>query len=107
MQKSVIDNFKECRHSEEKRAFSGTFTTIEVFEAREQAYKIIQVHEVWYFVHSSVVLFREYVHYFLRTKQESSGWPIWVQTPKDQGKYMNDHLQHEGIYLRVDKVKNK
>ena len=40
----MIDNSEESLHSEEERAFGGTFTTINVLKAREQGYKIIQVH---------------------------------------------------------------
>ena len=95
----VLDNSSECRHSEEERSFWGTFTTIEVLKAIEKGYKIVQVHEVWHFENTSTDLFSEYVNYFLRLKQESSGFPEWVETPKDQARYIA-----EGILLRKDKI---
>ena len=37
----VLDTCSECRHSEDQRAFWGTFTTIEVQKAIEKGYKIL------------------------------------------------------------------
>jgi hypothetical protein len=51
-------------------------------------------------------LFSDYVNYFLRIKQESSGFPEWIQTPEDQAKYVEDYYKHEGIRLRLDKIKH-
>ena len=100
----VMDNSSECRHSEEERSFWGTFTTIEVGKALEKGYKILEIHEVWHFENTSNSLFSEYVNYFLRLKQESSGFPEWVRTPEDQGRYIDEYNNHEGILLRKDKI---
>ena len=70
-----MDNCSECRLSEEERSFWGTFTTIEVEKALEKGYKIVEIHEVWHFKNTSSNLFSEYVNYFLRLKQENSGFP--------------------------------
>jgi hypothetical protein len=51
-------------------------------------------------------LFSDYINYFLRIKQESSGFLEWVQTPEDQAKYVKDYYKHEGIRLRLDKIKH-
>ena len=100
----VMDNSSECRHSEEERSFWGTFTTIEVEKAFEKGYKIVEIHEVWHFENTSSSLFSEYVNYFLRLKQESSGFPEWVRTPEDQERYIDEYYKHEGILLRKDKI---
>ena len=100
----VMDNSSECRHSEGERSFWGTFTTIEVMKAMEKGYKVLEIHEVWHFENTSSDLFSEYVNYFLRLKQESSGFPDWVQTPEDQAKYIDEYYKHEGILLRRDKI---
>ena len=102
----VIDNSSECRHSEEEPAFWGTFSTIEMLKAIEKGYKVVKIHEIWHFENSSSELFREYVNYFLRIKQESSGFPDWVETPEDQGKYINNYYEHEGVRLRIDKIES-
>jgi hypothetical protein len=100
----VMDNSSECRHSEEERSFWGTFTTIEVQKAIEKGYRVLQIHEVWHFENTSTDLFSEYVNYFLRLKQESSGFPDWVRTPEDQARYIAEYFEHEGIQLRKDKI---
>ena len=50
-------------------------------------------------------MFSEYVNHFLKIKQESSGFPDWVKTHEDKVKYVNDYYEHEGIHLRIDKIK--
>ena len=100
----VMDNSSECRHSEEERSFWGTFTTIEVEKALEKGYKILEIHEVWHFENTWNSLFSEYVNYFLRLKQESSGFPEWVRTLEDQERYIDEYNNHEGILLRKDKI---
>ena len=102
--KCVMDSSSKCWHSEEDRSFWGTFTTIEVEKAIEKGYRILQIHEVWHFENSSNDLFRDYVNYFLRIKQESSGYPDWVKTEEDQLKYIELYYQHEGIRLRREKI---
>ena len=101
----VMENSSKCRHSEEERSFWGTFTTVEVEKAIEKGYRILQIHEIWHFENTSTDLFSEYVNYFLRLKQESSGFPEWVKTPEDQVKYVTDYYGHEGIQLRVEKIR--
>ena len=91
-------------HSEGERSFWSTFTTIEVMKAIEKGYKVSEIHEVWYFENTSSDLFSEYVNNFLRLKQESSGFPDWVQTPEDQAKYIDEYNKHEGVLLRRDKI---
>jgi hypothetical protein len=102
----VMDTCSVCSHSEQERSFLGTYTTIEVLKAIEKGYKILKIHEVWHFENSSDDLFSEYVNYFLRIKQESSGFPEHVNTPEDQVKYVEDYYKHEGIHLRMDKIQS-
>ncbi len=64
----------------------------------------MKIHEIWHFKETSTDLFSEYVNHFLRLKQESSGFPEWVQTPEDQAKYVHDYFEHEGIHLRMEKI---
>ena len=99
-----MDNSSENRRSEGERSFWGTFTTIEVLKAVQKGYKVLEIHEVWHFKNTSSDLFSEYVNYFLRLKQESSGFPDWAQTPEEQAKYIDEYYKHEGILLRRDKI---
>jgi len=36
---------------------------------------------------------------FLKLKQESSGYPSWVQSEENKGKYIEDYRRAEGIAL--------
>ena len=42
-------------------------------------------------------LFSEYVNMSLKLKQESSGYPSWVQSEVDKDKYIDDYRRTEGI----------
>jgi len=44
-------------------------------------------------------LFAEYVNMFLKLKQESSGFPSWVQSEDDKDRYIEDYRRSEGIAL--------
>ncbi|XP_046856165.1 uncharacterized protein LOC124449275 [Xenia sp. Carnegie-2017] len=100
----VVQNSSVCTHSENERAFWGTFTTVEVLKAIEKGYKVIEIFEIWHFENTSSDLFSGYVNYFLRIKQESSGFPSRIQTPEDRQKYVADYYENEGILLRHDKI---
>ncbi len=45
------------------------------------------------------------VNTFLRIKQESSGYPHWVETEADKEKYIDDYFQNEGIKLQKENIK--
>ena len=44
-------------------------------------------------------LFAEYVNIFLKLKQETAGYPSWVQTEDDKDRYIEDYRRAEGIAL--------
>jgi hypothetical protein len=67
-------------------------------------YKILEIKEVWHFERTSKSLFTEYVHTFLRSKQESSDYPEWVQSEEDKVRYIDNYFQHEGVHLRPEKI---
>jgi hypothetical protein len=43
--------------------------------------------------------FAEYINMFLKLKQESYGYPSWVQSEADKDKYIEDYRCAEGIAL--------
>jgi len=43
--------------------------------------------------------FAEYVNMFLKLKQESSGYPSWVQSEENKDQYIEDYRCAEGIAL--------
>ena len=43
--------------------------------------------------------FAEYVNMFLKLKQESSGYPSWVQSEEDKKRYIEEYSRADGIAL--------
>ena len=66
------DRNANCTHSDSERAITGLWTTAEMEKALEKGYKIIKIHEVLHFEHSSTELWKEYIRKFLKIKLESS-----------------------------------
>jgi hypothetical protein len=48
--------------------------------------------------------FFRYIDTFMKVKQESSGWPDWVQTDDDKDRYIREYEEKEGIKLDPEKV---
>ena len=84
-----------------------------MIEAVKLGYRIDKIFEVWNFSEKEIYnksvksggLFTEYVNTFLKIKQESSGYPNWVQTEYDKDKYIFDYFQNEGIQLTKENIK--
>lgn len=66
-----------CAHTDEQRTLRGTWCTPEIEKALDKGYRLIHIHEVWYFEKTQVGLFKDYVNTWLKIKQESAGWPEW------------------------------
>ena len=62
----------ECNHTDNERAFIGTWTTDEVSKAVDKGYKVLEVYEVWHFAKTSDDLFKGYIRRFMKIKLESS-----------------------------------
>ncbi len=101
-----------CNHSDEDRAFIGTWCTPEVEKAMEKGYKVLEIFEVWDYEKTSKFdgedqdtgLFTKYVNTFLKLKQEADGWPSWVKTEEDKDLYIEDYEKNEGIHLDKEKI---
>jgi len=104
--KSCVDDPKlVCRHTSEQRALTGTWVTLEVQKAFELGYELLEIYEVFHFEQKSTELFKDYVNTFLRSKQESSGFPEWAQNDNDRAQYIQNYFDHEGISLRPDRIR--
>jgi len=87
-------------HSDEERCI----VVDEFRKAVEMGYSVMDVFEVWEYEVTcfdkdtkTEGLFAEYVNMFLKLKQESSGYPSWVQSEDDKGRYIEDYRRAEGI----------
>ena len=96
-----------CRHSEEQRMLTGTWCSEELKVAVAKRYVIRFIYEAlhWPENQRSTELFTQYVNTWLKTKQESSGWPAWVgNDPVKRRQYIDDYERIEGIRLDYDRI---
>ncbi|KAM3921576.1 uncharacterized protein RB166_010983 [Leptodactylus fuscus] len=93
-----------CTHTEEERALTGTWCTIELEMAIEKGYRIAEVYEVWDFARSSDKLFAKYIKLHLRDKQEASGYPSRCTDDEKKAQYVADFYEKEGVRLRPDEI---
>ena len=97
-------NTNSCEHSKEERQLVGTWTTIELSYALKRGYEIEKILEVYHYSNSSKDIFSEYINMWLKFKQQSDGWPTWVNSEADKKKYVENFLQNEGVELSVDDI---
>jgi hypothetical protein len=69
------------------------YAFVEVFEFGEYKVTCLDKHT------GSGGLFSGYVDMFLKLKQESSGYPAWVQIENDKDRYIEEYRRAEGIVL--------
>ncbi|XP_041919959.1 uncharacterized protein LOC121684091 isoform X2 [Alosa sapidissima] len=95
----------DCQHSDDERALTGVWTSVEMVKAMEKGYKVARLFEVWHFEKRSETLFSEYVNTFLKGKQEASGYPESIETDAEKERYIQDYEEHEKIKLNQDNIK--
>lgn len=109
-------NLNMCNHTDEERELSGTWVSHELIEAIKFGYKIKSIKTVWHWETTSKIfqngIFTEYIDLFLKYKQESSGFPNYIEQETNSFKkeqliveYINRFEQHESIKLDRSKIK--
>jgi len=78
----------------------GTWVVKEVQTALEYGYKMVAIHEVWHYRQKDY-LFTDYVNFFLKLKQQASGYPAWVKSEDDKRLYVEQYKRQEGITLET------
>jgi hypothetical protein len=62
---------ESCRHKDDDRCISGTYTHVELTKAVEDlGYKVVKVYEVWHFENWSCGLFSGYISKYFAIKEE-------------------------------------
>ena len=104
--KPLLQRRHYCIHSDDERILRGTWCTPEIEKAVEKGYVIKHIHEVWHFPPNQrqTGLFANYVNTWLKTKQESSGWPSWCQSMEQKRTYILEYQQREGIRLDISRI---
>ena len=97
-------NQNPCTHTDEERAILGTWCHVELMKAIEKGYEVLEIHEVWHWEETTDKLFKEYVHTFLKLKQEASGYPKHCVTDEQKQQYIDEYYEHEGIRLDPNKI---
>ena len=96
-----------CTHTDEERAITGTWVTLEVEKAVEMNYIILESYVAWHFPKTTQYnsttqqggLWASYINLWLQQKQQADGYPSWCHTEQDKQKYISDYYKHEGIHL--------
>jgi len=107
---SKLQNSENCTCTPDERALVGTWTTPEISAAVASGYEIVKVYEVYHFAETSTDpsgpgnIFQGYLELFLKVKQESSGYPSWVQSEEDKDRYIQYYFENQGIKLDKNKI---
>ena len=88
----------------EERQLVGTWTTTELSYALKRGYRIEKILEVYHYANSSKDIFSEYINMWLKFKQQSDGWPAWVNSEEDKKKYIENFLKNEGVELSANDI---
>lgn len=85
-----------------------TWCTPELQEAQQCGYRIVKSYEVWHFpeIQRKKGLFANYVDKWLKIKQESSGYPAWVNTEDTKADYRRRYYDKEHIHLDPKQIRN-
>ncbi len=94
---------QKCNHSDQERAFIGTWTTDEVNKSIEKGYHIEKIYEVWHFNEKSNHLFKDYVKDFMKIKLETSKWKDDFKTVEE---YINAINQKLDMTLEKDRIQD-
>ena len=105
-EKPMLQRVHYCTHTDVERTLRGTWCTPEIEKAVEKGYIIKHIHEVWHFPPNQrqTGLFANYVNTWLKTKQESSGWPSWCESMEQKRSYILKYQQQEGIRLDISRI---
>lgn len=49
LQQPLLERTWVCTHTEKERAFTGTWSTVELQKAESLGYQILKIYEVWHF----------------------------------------------------------
>lgn len=96
--------------SNEDRCITGTWCTPEIVRSVQVGYEIVKMYEVYHFDSVSSPgdpdndLFGGYIDLFLKIKQESSGWPAYIQTEKEALQYISNYAVRENVKLNSEAI---
>ena len=105
MAKPLLDRSYHCPHTDEQRALTSTWCSLELVKAVELGYQVQYIYEAWHFKETCEGLFADYVNTWLKIKQEASGWPQDDMSEQAKQDYIQKYFEKEGIQLEYDNIK--
>lgn len=99
-----------CTCSNEDRCITGTWCIPEIVRVVQVGYEIVKMYEVYHFDSVSSPgdpdndLFGGYIDLFLKIKQESSGWPAYIQTEEEAFQYISNYAARENVKLNSEAI---
>ena len=93
-----------CTHSDMERELSGTWTHVELIMGIKRGDRIVRVTEIWHWDTWTTKLFEGYINTFYAVKEQSSGWPSWVETDEDRKRHIANVQEMDGVTLDCNKV---
>jgi hypothetical protein len=103
---------QECDCPDEDRAITGTWCSDELRKALTLGYRILKLYEVYHYPETTQYdqrtgeggLFKDYVHTFLKLKQEASGYPKHCTTEQSRDEYVRTYRERQGISLDKERI---
>ena len=98
-----MEQKEQCDHSDHQQLLSGVWCSPEIKKALEMGYEIVKVYEVYQY--ESVDIFSSFVIYFVKLKQECSGFLACCYIVDENlidkfvDKFISDYLECEGVLL--------
>ena len=88
-----------------------TWCTPELQTVVRMGYRVLKIYEVYHWKDTTQYdgetkeggLFASYINMFLKYKQEASGPPDLIKTPKDAKEYIDRYFKKEGVSLNAKK----
>ncbi|EFO95708.1 hypothetical protein CRE_13943 [Caenorhabditis remanei] len=98
-----------CNHNKvSDRYLTGIWTHAELNAAIERGYRLLQIHEIWWWPDSkwkTADYFVNYLKPMIQLKHESSDWPRDDMTDNEKDAYINEIARRDGVTLVKDNVR--
>ncbi|KAL3072361.1 hypothetical protein niasHT_036657 [Heterodera trifolii] len=94
----------QCEHTDEQRAYTGTYTHIELARALECGYRVDRFWRAWHYEQWSDKIFKEYVRLMIKLKVEASGFPDAVATDQDRQMFADEYMRRYNVELDLARI---
>ncbi|KAL3080193.1 hypothetical protein niasHS_013865 [Heterodera schachtii] len=89
-----------CEHTDQQRAYCGTYTHIELARALECGYRVDRFWRAWHYEQWSDQIFKEYV----RLMVEASGFPDRIQNEQQKQTFAEEYMRQYNVQLDLSRV---